>query len=218
MRRCCIALLGLLVASLASADRLELADGRVIEGNYRGGSADVLHFEIDGVVRAVPVSEVVGLLFVGHQPGASGAEAAPAPPAQPAMVRVPAGTRLRIRLADTLDPRVNAAGDQFSGLLDMELEAGGATVVAAGSRAYGRVSEVRTGPAGGLSLELTALQIEGVLQKIVSGTQQLAGSGSDAPAAPAPSAERIPAGTLLEFRLLQPFDISRASPAKPGAQ
>ena len=64
-----------------------------------------------------------------------------------------------------------------------------------------------TGPTGGFTLELTALQIGEASQPIVTGSQQsVAGSGG-APAAPAASAERIQAGTLLEFRLLQPFDV-----------
>jgi hypothetical protein len=46
-----------------------------------------------------------------------------------------------------------------------------------------------------------------VLQALVTGTQQRVATGSDAPAAPAPATQRIPAGTLLEFRLLQPFEV-----------
>jgi hypothetical protein len=70
------------------------------------------------------------------------------------------------------------------------------------------VAEVRTGPMGGLSLELTELQLAGRPQPIVTGTQQPVASGGEAPAAPAASADRIPAGALLEFRLLQPFDVA----------
>jgi len=210
MRRFLSALFaGCAVAAAAYADTLELTDGRVLEGRFRGGNAELLHFEIDGVLRAVPVTDIVSVRFPGAQAAqpAGAAQAAPAAPPQPAVARVPAGTRLRIRLLDTLDPRVDTAGDRFSGLLDMELQLDGTAVVPSQSRVYGRIVEIRSGPAGGLSLELTELQLAGVLQSLVTGTQQLAATGSDSPAAPAPATERIPAGTLLEFRLLQPFEV-----------
>jgi hypothetical protein len=197
--------------SAVAADTLELTDGRVLQGSFRGGTPELLHFEIDGVLRAVPVTDVVSVRFPGAQsPQAAGPAAQVAPPAppQPVVARVPAGTRLRIRLVDTLDPRLQTTGDRFSGLLEMELQHDGTTVVAPQSRVYGRISEIRGGPAGGLSLELTELQVAGVLQPIVTGTQQLATTGSDSPAAPAAATERIPAGTLLEFRLLQPFEVA----------
>ena len=194
----------------ALADTLELTDGRVLEGHFRGGNAELLHFEIDGVLRAVPVTDIVSVRFPGAQaaqPAGPAAQATPVAPPQPAVAQVPAGTRLRIRLVDTLDPRVDTAGDRFSGLLDMELQLAGTAVVPSQSRVYGRIAEIRSGPAGGLSLELTELQVAGVLQPLVTGTQQLVATGSDSPAAPAPATERIPAGTLLEFRLLQPFEV-----------
>jgi hypothetical protein len=89
----------------------------------------------------------------------------------------------------------------------MELQAAGATIVAAGSRVSGRIADIQSGPAGGLSLELTALQVGAGMQAIVTGRQEAAAASIAAPAAQAPSSARIPAGTLLEFRLLQPFDV-----------
>ncbi len=207
MRRAFATLVVACTAPIALADTLELRDGRVLQGSFRGGTPELLHFEIDGVLRAVPVTDIVAIGFPGAhapQPAGPAAQAAQAARPQPAVARVPAGTRLRIRLVDGLDPRLDTTGDRFTGLLDMELQHEGTTVVASQSRVYGRISG---GTAGGLSLELTELQVAGVLQPIVTGTQQLAATGSDSPAAPAPATERIPAGTLLEFRLLQPFEV-----------
>lgn len=216
-------------ASGASGDTLELIDGRRIEGKFRGGSSEMLHFEIDGVLRAVPVGDVVSVRLPGadsvkpQQPASAGpaqqatgpaqqttgpAQQAAAAPQQPAPVRVAAGTRLRVRLLDALDPRISTAGDRFSALLETELQHEGRPVVPAQSRVTGRVAEVRTGPMGGLSLELTELKLAGRPQPIVTGTQQPVASGAEAPAAPAAPADRIPAGALLEFRLLQPFDVT----------
>jgi hypothetical protein len=195
----CLALC--LVPLATAADTLEMRDGRVYEGTFKGGTADAVHFEVDGSLRSVPLREVLGVLFSAKDPSA----AAPAAAAPPTAARVPAGTRLRVRLSDTLDPRSSVAGDTFSALLEMELQFEGRAVVPARSHVYGKVAEVK--PTGQISLELTGLQIEGSLQSLVTGSQQLATAGGAAPAAPAPEGNRIPAGSLLEFRLLQPFDV-----------
>jgi hypothetical protein len=191
-----------LVPLATAADKLEMRDGRVYEGSFKGGTADAVHFEVDGSLRAVPIGEVLGVLFLGREAGASGA---PAATAAPTAARVPAGTRLRVRLGDTLDPRSNVEGDRFSALLEMELQFGGRALVPARSRAYGKISEI--GPTGALSLELTGLQVGSGVQPLTTGSGQLAQAAGGSPAAQAPASERIAAGTLMEFRLLQPFDV-----------
>ncbi len=57
--------LGLLFASAAAADTLELRDGRVLHGRYLGGTQAVLRFEIRGEVQTFNVSEAVALTFTG---------------------------------------------------------------------------------------------------------------------------------------------------------
>ncbi|HVQ25314.1 MAG TPA: hypothetical protein VMV01_09050 [Planctomycetota bacterium] len=206
MRRPLFALtaLSLACALAVAADTLELRDGRVIEGKYKGGTAEMLHFEIDGVLHGVPVTDVVSVDFPGRPGGPTGPAAQQAP-AAPAAARVAAGTRLRIRLSDTLDPRTNTPGDSFDGALEMELQANGTTIVASGSPVFGKITGFTS--SGGFSLELSGLQIGETAQPIVTGSQQSVGGPGGGPAAPAPAADRLAAGTLLEFRLLQPFDV-----------
>ena len=206
MRRPLFALtaLSLACALAVAADTLELRDGRVIEGKYKGGTAEMLHFEIDGVLHGVPVTDVVSVDFPGRPGGPTGPAAQQAP-AAPAAARVAAGTRLRIRLSDTLDPRTNTPGDSFDGALEMELQANGTTIVASGSPVFGKITGFTS--SGGFSLELSGLQIGVTAQPIVTGSQQSVGGPGGGPAAPAPAADRLAAGTLLEFRLLQPFDV-----------
>jgi hypothetical protein len=202
-----------LAAPHAIADTLELVDGRVLQGHFRGGSAEMLHFEIDGVLRAVPVTDVVSVRFPGAETLAAAKPAAQAAPTAPtpAIARVPAGTRLRVRLLEAIDPRRHTAGDRISGLLELELQQGGRSVVPSQSRVSGRISQIGSGP-GGVSLELTELQIGAAMKPIVTGTQQqFAAAGGDVPAAP-DTTPGLPAGTLLEFRLLQPFDVQLAKP------
>ncbi|HEX5066398.1 MAG TPA: hypothetical protein VFY49_09800, partial [Myxococcota bacterium] len=74
-----------------------------------------------------------------------------------------------------------------------------------GSPVFGKITGFTS--AGGFSLELSGLQIGETAQPIVTGSQQSVGGAGSGPAAPAPAADRLASGTLLEFRLLQPFDV-----------
>jgi hypothetical protein len=108
--------------------------------------------------------------------------------------------------------------DRFAAMLEAPLAIEGVTVAPAGSKVYGKVAEAKAaGPMGSqLKLELTELMISGQTLKILTGTHQLvevAAADADpakaAPAADAPAAasERILGGAILEFRLLQPFQV-----------
>jgi hypothetical protein len=76
-------------------------------------------------------------------PAPSGSqEAAAPPPAQaPQPVVVPTGTRIRVRLAQTLSTKQNQTGDSFSGRLVSPITVDGQTVIPAGARASGVVTD-----------------------------------------------------------------------------
>jgi hypothetical protein len=240
----------LALAVSAAADVLETREGRSVEGIFRGATEQVIHFQVGGVRKTIPVAEVRALRFgetraAAAAPGAAApaaaqpqaaapaeqatrpaeatpqspqtASAAPAP-AKLRTLSVPAGTRLRVRMADSLDARRSAVDDRFAAMLEAPLVIEGVTIAPAGSKVYGKVAEAKiAGPMGSqLKLELTELMISGQTLEILTGTHQLveaAAANADpakpAPAAeaPAPAADRIPGGTVLEFRLLQPFQV-----------
>jgi len=240
--------LALLVATSVAADVLTIRDGRAIQGTYRGGTQQAIHFEVNGAVQAYQLTDVMALTFATSAaatpkpkpatPAASAttptATAATSPTTTPATttaaqptaaatapavrtLNVPAGTRLRVRMADTLDPRRNAAEDRFAAMLDTPLVADGVTVAAAGSKVYGEVAEANAaGPAGSrLKLELTELMIQGQTLKIVTGTHQVVETAAAPETTPAKAsgegtgihADRIQGGAILEFRLLQPVAL-----------
>jgi hypothetical protein len=64
------------IAVGASADTLELKDGRVIQGKFLGGTQVIVRFQVSGDVQTFRVSDVVAVTFTGR----SNAEAAPPPP------------------------------------------------------------------------------------------------------------------------------------------
>jgi hypothetical protein len=72
--------LTLFFAGAATADTLELKDGRVLQGRYLGGTAAVLRFEVKGEVQTFNVADAVALTFTGN----SGTTSAPAPAPSPA--------------------------------------------------------------------------------------------------------------------------------------
>ena len=114
-------------------------------------------------------------------------------------------------MLDGIDSRKGAVGDRFSATLESDLGAGGVIVIAAGSKLYGQIAELRTtGPiASRLRLELTQLMLRGELIDIVTGSRQLAATTDPGPANAATPRARpgIAAETVLEFRLLQPFEV-----------
>jgi hypothetical protein len=67
--------------------------------------------------------------------------ALPAPAAAPQPIVVPAGTRIRVRLGQTLSTKENQTGDSFSGVVVDSVRVNGQTVIPAGSRARGVVTD-----------------------------------------------------------------------------
>jgi hypothetical protein len=149
------------------ADTLELTDGRVLEGRFRGGNAELLHFEIDGVLRAVPVTDIVSVRF----PGAQAVQPA-GPPRRPRWRRRSrsspgcGGHRLRIRLLDTLDPR--SGGRPLRGSSD-ELSSMASPWCRPAARL--RPSRNRGGLAGGPRSSSPSSRRR-ALQPLTTGTQQ----------------------------------------------
>lgn len=165
--------------------------------------------------RPAPAPHAVLAEKAGTPAAASRAAASPSQASPPSArsLEIPVGTLLRVRISDTVDPHIGAEGDRFAGLLETGLSAGGAMVIPARTRVYGVVSEARSqGPiASRLKLELTGLMLGGEMVELVSATHKVV-TGSDASGPPASAggasrADRVPAGSLLEFRLLQAVEL-----------
>lgn len=75
------------------------------------------------------------------------AQASAAPPAQPAAPQplvIPAGTRIRVRLGQTLSTKQSQTGDSFSGVVVDPVRVKGQTVIPAGARALGVVTDSKS--------------------------------------------------------------------------
>lgn len=191
----------LFVAAAASADTLELKDGRVLQGRYLGGTRAVLRFEVNGAVRTFSPNDIVALTFTrGSQaaaaPAAStaphAAPAAPAPaPRQEAPAAapaassstfvIPAGQPLLVRMIDSVDSSKNNVGDIFHASLETDLNVNGTLVARKGTDVYGRLETAKAaGKLAGsseLQLELTRMVINGRDYPLVSSDYSVQGKG-----------------------------------------
>jgi len=188
------------LAVSASADTLQMKDGRVIQGKFLGGTQASVQFQSDGKIELYNVDEIISVTFSSNgttpaapasAPTASPAAAAPrlapanSPAASAGSITVPAGTSLLVRMIDSVDSDKNHVGDKFRASLEQDFAVDGATVAPKGTDVYGRLSEAKeAGHIQGksqLKLELTDILIHGRLQPIMTGDYEVSGSsrGSD---------------------------------------
>jgi len=213
------AVLSLWFVGLASADTLELKDGRVLSGRYLGGTQAVLRFEINGEVQTFNTIDIVAITFTGgsaaYAPAAAplpAAAPAPAPVAQssqlaaasaqaPAVppagtVTLQAGQSLLVRMIDGVDSSKNHVGDVFHGSLETDLTVGDVVVARKGTDIYGRLAEAKeAGHFAGsseLQLELTRIVIDGRDYPVVSSDYTLEGKGRGKN-----TAEKVGGGAVL---------------------
>ena len=155
----------LMLSSLVLADTLELADGTLLEGDFVGSSNGIIMFNTGDGIEAFPEEEVVGLFL-----SAGVANAERQRTTTPSMLTVPAGTRMVIRMADTIDSRRHSAGHRFRGQLEGALAVNGQTVVPRGTFVHGRITQARQGArvAGSseMAIEFTDIMIDDQLFEI----------------------------------------------------
>jgi hypothetical protein len=186
------ALLVLAFAGAASADTLELKDGRVLQGRYLGGTQAVLRFEVDSKVETFSVNEIVALTFTGGVAPAAAAEAEPEPAPAPAprhraatapdgSVTIAAGTPVLVRMIDGVDSAKNHVGDIFHASLETDLLANDVLVARKGTDLYGRLAEAkeagRMSGSAELQLELTRIVIDGRDYPVVTSEYELKSKG-----------------------------------------
>jgi hypothetical protein len=184
------AVLALVVVTIASADTLELKDGRVLQGRYLGGTQAVMRFEVNGNIQTFNVNDIVALTFTQGGGNASAPPLAPAPAAPAALaaqaapggsVTIPAGESILVRMIDGVDSSKNHIGDIFHASLETDLTVNGTLVARKGTDVYGRLAESKeAGHLSGsaeLQLELTRMVIDGRDYPVVSSDYTLKGKG-----------------------------------------
>lgn len=166
----------LLIASSSIADTLELADGTLLEGDLVGSSNGIIMFNTGDSIEAYPESEVVGIYL---SDGVATREKEQQQ--QPTTVTVAEGTRLVIRISETIDTKRHGASHRFRGQLESALVVDGVTVARRGTQVYGRIlSASRAGRIAGasdLSIEFSDIMVDDQMHAMR--TQGLKAQGSN---------------------------------------
>jgi hypothetical protein len=96
-------------------------------------------------------------------------------------VTVPAGTRVLVRMVDSVDSRKQKAGFRFTATLETNLQAVNVVVAPRGTTVYGRLASAssagRMSGSSQLTLELTDILINGTAYPLLSSTYEIKGSG-----------------------------------------
>ena len=96
-------------------------------------------------------------------------------------VTVPAGTRILIRMTDSVDSREQTAGYRFTASLETNLQVGDVVVAPRGTTILGRLASAssagRISGSSELTLELTDIVIDGTAYPLITSTYEIKGSG-----------------------------------------
>ena len=96
-------------------------------------------------------------------------------------VTVPAGSRILVRMADSIDSSKQKAGFRFTGSLETNLQADAVVVARRGTPVYGLVatasSSGRMKGSSELELELTEIVINGTSYPLLTNTYEVEGKG-----------------------------------------
>ena len=167
MKKISVFLVALLATGSLFADTIELADGRLLEGDFVGSSNGIIMFDTGEGIEAFPEAEVVGMWFSS---GVATREAEMAQTGSAPTLSVPAGTRLVVRMSDSVDSSRHGAGHRFRGQLESAVVIDGVTVLPRGTTLHGQVMAAQqSGRAVGsssLTLSFTDVMIDDVLHPI----------------------------------------------------
>ena len=96
-------------------------------------------------------------------------------------ITVPAGTRILIRMVDSIDSTKQKTGDRFTATLETNLQAEDTVVAPRGSTLYGRLAQAssagRMSGSSELTLELTDIVISGTAYPLLTSTYEVKGKG-----------------------------------------
>ena len=172
-----------IVAMPVHSDVLELKDGTVLDGMYMGGSQSSMRFRVKDDIQVIPIEKILALTVTGRS--AANTTPAVASTSQAKAAALPVGTRLLVKIMESIDTRNNKAGSRFSATLEGNLMFDGQAVIPAGSKVYGQVVTAKRGGIGArkpvLELKLIEISINGELRPIatdvLSGTGESGGAG-----------------------------------------
>jgi len=129
----------------------------------------------------VGVAIIPGVFGEGASPGFANSGSANAAAQTKKRITVPAGTRILIRMVDSIDSTKQKTGDRFTASLETNLQAEDTVVAPRGSTLYGRLAQAssagRMSGSSELTLELTDIVINGTAYPLLTSTYEVKGKG-----------------------------------------
>jgi len=129
----------------------------------------------------VGVAIIPGVFGEGASPGFANSGSANAAAQTKKRITVPAGTRILIRMVDSIDSTKQKTGDRFTASLETNLQAEDTVVASRGSTLYGRLAQAssagRMSGSSELTLELTDIVINGSAYPLLTSTYEVKGKG-----------------------------------------
>lgn len=164
---------------IANADVLELKSGKILNGDFAGGSQNTVRFTVNNNLEVFSVNDILAITFTGGSVPAPAAAAAPAEP-QPVVAasgEIPAGTAFMIRTRDILDSGRVGKGNKFTAVLEADIIVNNTIYAQQGDTVYGEVVDVnKAGRIAGkaqIDIQLTGLRVQGEMIDIKSNVLKL---------------------------------------------
>jgi len=127
------------------------------------------------------VAMIPGIVGEGSRPGFANSGSANSAAQTKKRITVPAGTRILIRMVDSIDSTKQKTGDRFTASLETNLQAEDTVVAPRGSTLYGRLAQAssagRMSGSSELTLELTDIVINGSAYPLLTSTYEVKGKG-----------------------------------------
>ena len=154
-----------LVMAAMAADTVTLRDGRVLTGTYLGGSPREVSIEAADQIHRVDVAEIVRIEFGAVPESRKSEMAAAEDSSNSGSVMLPAGTKLVVRMIDTVDSERNSVGQTFAASLDQPVMIDGQTIIPRGADVVVKlVDDKESGKLTGrtiLTLNLMSVKVNG---------------------------------------------------------
>jgi len=200
-----------MLAVPAFSDTLVLKSGEKISGFFEGGSARVIKFRTsDGVVKDYDLFSVQQIQF-GDDKAATSSSSSSTSTSSAAAARtnnsadprllpsnervtrptssnaantawtIPTGSKIVIRMIDSVNSERSKIGDQFTAVLEEAVLQGGVEVIPRGADVRGRIANVneagRVAGSAQLGLELTQIVVNGIPYSVTTSEYEEVGEG-----------------------------------------
>src|SRR5690242_9778349 len=195
MKKLAMSVLALVLSVVPGfSDTLVLKTGEKITGYFEGGSERVIKFRAsDGVVKDYDLLSIQQIQFgdakavVDHSadpklvPGAQRVTRPTSSTAANTGWTIPTGSKIVIRMIDSINSEKNKVGDQFIATLDEPVSLDGIEVIPKGADVRGRIANLsgagRLAGSAELGLELTEVIVNGIPYSVTTSEYEQVGEG-----------------------------------------